>query len=241
MSALHDLPELGARVRIRTPILSSQCWILLIKWHLIITIMRSSLLFNYILLVPANPQCGNPSTCFLRLAGAQRFFSCLASDVYHLHLAWHQLFPAVALEKLNSQACLCSEQWHCQHSPPCSSIQMWVCKPVGFLKGCSHQGSEEYTGSRLLGLPPISLLQWCCFLGCKPGGSLLQRGDGIWFFVQLSLALYKIHSCLHPIKSHFLRGRSCYLWEDLLHLVLVLLWHSQGSFHYTSLTPDTWG
>lgn len=126
MSALYDLPELGARARIRTPVLSSQCWILLIKWHLIITIMRSSLLFNYILLVAANPQCGNPSTCFLRLVGTQRFFSCPAIDVYHLHLAWHQLFPAVALEKLNSQACLCSEQWHCLHSPPCSNTQMWV-------------------------------------------------------------------------------------------------------------------
>lgn len=41
--ALRDLLELGARARIRTAVLSSQSWILLIKWHLIITIMRSSL------------------------------------------------------------------------------------------------------------------------------------------------------------------------------------------------------
>lgn len=239
MSALRDLLELGARARIRTPVLSSQCWILLIKWHLIITIMRSCLLFNYILLVAANPQCGNPSTCFLRLAGTQRFVSCLASDVYHLHLAWHQPFPAVAPEKLSSQARPCSEQWHCQHSPPRSDIQMWVsvCKPVGFLKGCSHQGSEADTGSRLLGLQPVCLLQRCCFLGCKPGGgSLLQGGldmMGSGFLSSSPWLFTRDTVCLHYIKSHLLRVRRCYLWENLLLLVLVVLWQSQGSFYYT--------
>lgn len=55
--------------------------------------------------------------------------------------------------------------------------------------------------------------------------------DGIWLcpallgFVQESLDSI--------IKSQLLRVRSCYLWEDLLLLVLVLLWQSQGSFYCT--------
>lgn len=44
--------------------------------------MRSSLLFNYILLVATNPLCSNPSTCFLRLTGAQRYVSCLTVKMY---------------------------------------------------------------------------------------------------------------------------------------------------------------
>ena len=87
MLALGDLLELGARARIRIPVVSSQSWILLIKWHLTITIMRSSLLFNYILLVATNPLCSNPSTCFLRLTGTRKCVSCPTVKIY-ITYAW---------------------------------------------------------------------------------------------------------------------------------------------------------
>lgn len=196
MLALYDLPELGARARIRTPVLSSQCWILLIKWHLIITIMRSSLLFNYILLVAANPPCGNPSTCFLRLAGTQRFrflpykwcvslasgltsaFSCCGPGKAELtSVLW-----AVTLPALTSLF---------KHSGV--SLILWTC---GIPQRLLTPGKWSVHRIKDSGAATLWMLQRCWFLGCKPeGGSLLQRGWDMMGSgsVQLSLALYKSH------------------------------------------------
>lgn len=73
--------------------------------------MRSSLLFNYILLVATNPLCSNPSTCFLRLAGTQRYVSCLPGKMCIIYI-----WPTVSF------FLLCPwKSWTHTHAHPLSS------------------------------------------------------------------------------------------------------------------------
>lgn len=177
--------------------------------------MRSSLLFNYILLVATNPLCSNPSTCFLRLAGTHRYVSCLPVKMCIIYI-----WPTISF------FLLCPwKSWTHTHARPLSSetasthvlthrfrrglnfVNLW-----NFSEDAHTSKSEVSTELRLLGLHPICMFQRCDSLWWQPRGcSLLQRGLDVLRPDPLPTSLW---FCTRDALPSILLNHSLWGWGD---------------------------